>query len=112
MAKRASRIITPSNSIKKDVCEAFDIPPEKVAVTPEAPRPVFKRREDPELLRRLGIDGDFILFVGTIEPRKNLRRLVEAFGRVLHGTELTAKLVIAGGLGWLMDDFGSFIKEK
>ena len=69
MAKRASKIITPSNSIKKQVCEAFEIPPEKIAVTPEAPRPVFKRREDPELLRRLGIEGDFILFVGTIEPR-------------------------------------------
>lgn len=112
MAKKASKIITPSTSVKTEVCEAFGVDPEKVTVTPEAPRPVFKRREDPELLRRLGIDGDFILFVGTIEPRKNLRRLVEAFGRVMHGTELTAKLVIAGGLGWLMDDFGSFIKEK
>lgn len=112
MAKRASRIITPSNSIKKELCEAFDIPPDKVAVTPEAPRPVFKRREDPELLRRLGIEGDFILFVGTIEPRKNLRRLVKAFDQMLRNTSLSPKLVIAGGKGWMMDDFVSFIEEK
>jgi len=112
MAKRASKIITPSNSIKKELCEAFGIQPDKVAVTPEAPRPVFKRREDPELLRRLGIEGDFILFVGTIEPRKNLRRLIEAFDQMLRNTSLSPKLVIAGGKGWMMDDFNSFINEK
>ena len=112
MVKRASRIITPSNSIKKEVCEAFKIPPDKVAVTPEAPRPVFRRREDPELLRRLGIEGDFILFVGTIEPRKNLRRLVTAFEQMLRNTTLSAKLVIAGGKGWMMDSFVSFIEEQ
>ncbi|HKG58265.1 MAG TPA: glycosyltransferase family 1 protein [Pyrinomonadaceae bacterium] len=112
MAKRASRIITPSNSIKKELCEAFKIHPDKVAVTPEAPRAVFKRREDPELLRRLGIEGDFILFVGTIEPRKNLHRLVEAFDQILRNTSLSPKLVIAGGQGWMMDDFVSFIAEK
>jgi glycosyltransferase involved in cell wall biosynthesis len=112
MAKRASKIITPSNSIKTELCEAFGIPPEKVAVTPEAPRPVFKTRKDPELLRRLGIEGDFILFVGTIEPRKNLRRLVEAFERMLRHTSLSPQLVIAGGQGWKMDDFVSFIKQK
>jgi glycosyltransferase involved in cell wall biosynthesis len=112
MAKRASRIITPSNSIKKELCEAFGIQPDKVAVTPEAPRPVFKRREDPELLRRLGIQGDFILFVGTIEPRKNLRRLIEAFDQMLRNTSMSPRLVIAGGQGWMMDDFNSFINEK
>lgn len=112
MAKRASRIITPSNSVKTEVCETFGIHADKVAVTPEAPRPVFQRREDPELLRRLGIEGDFILFVGTLEPRKNLRRLVEAFARVRRNTSLKAKLVIAGGQGWLMDDFAALIKEK
>ncbi|HEY0367789.1 MAG TPA: glycosyltransferase family 1 protein [Pyrinomonadaceae bacterium] len=112
MAKKASGIITPSNSVKMEVCEAFGINPEKVAVTPEAPRTAFKRREDPELLSRLRVDRDFILFVGTIEPRKNLRRLVEAFDRLLRNTSLSPKLVIAGGQGWLMDDFDSFIKRK
>jgi len=112
MAKRASKIITPSNSIKTELCETFGIHPDKVSVTPEAPRPVFKKRKNPELLRSLGIHGDFILFVGTIEPRKNLRRLVEAFDRMLRNTSLSPKLVIAGGQGWMMDDFVSFIKQK
>src|SRR5215218_34512 len=112
MAKRASKIITPSNSVKTELCEAFGIHPDKVSVTPEAPRPVFKKKKDPELLRRLGIEGDFILFVGTIEPRKNLRLLVEAFEQMLRNTSLLPKLVIAGGQGWLMDSFVSFIKER
>lgn len=112
MAKRASKIITPSNGIKTELCEAFGIHPDKVSVTPEAPRPVFKKRKDPALLRRLGIEGDFILFVGTIEPRKNLRRLVEAFDQMLRKTSLSAKLVIAGGQGWMMDSFVSSLEER
>lgn len=112
MAKIASKIITPSNSIKTDVCEGFGIDPEKVVVTPEAPRPVFRRRQDPEILKRFGLDQDFILFVGTIEPRKNLRNLVNAYHRLLRSTSLTPGLVIAGGKGWLMDNFPSFIREK
>ena len=112
MAKLASKIITPSKSVKNEVCERFGIDSEKVTVTPEAPRPVFKKREAAELLRRFGIDRQFILFVGTIEPRKNLRRLVEAFDQLLRTTSLSPKLVIAGGQGWLMDDFMSLIKLK
>lgn len=112
MAKVASKIITPSNSVKTQVCEGLGIDPEKVVVTPEAPRPVFKRNQDPELLKRLSLDRDFILFVGTIEPRKNLHNLVEAYHRLLRSTSLSPRLVIAGGKGWLMDNFPSFIKEK
>jgi glycosyltransferase involved in cell wall biosynthesis len=115
MAKSASKIITPSTSVKNEVCERFGISADKVAVTPEAPRTAFKRREDaevPELLKRLRLDRDFVLFVGTIEPRKNLRRLIEAFDHLLRTTSLSPKLVIAGGKGWLMDDFDTLIKQK
>jgi glycosyltransferase involved in cell wall biosynthesis len=117
MAKRASKIITPSNSVKTEVCETFGVDSEKVVVTPEAPRSAFKRREDTdsqviELRERLGINEDFLLFVGTIEPRKNLHRLIEAFDQLLRSTSLRSKLVIAGGQGWLMDDFTSLIQQK
>jgi len=115
MVKAASKIITPSNSVKTEVCETFKLDPEKVCVTPEAPRPSFRRRQDGEvneLRTRLGITQDFVLCVGTIEPRKNLRRVVEAFERLLRTTSLSPKLVIAGGQGWLMDDFTSDIRGK
>lgn len=115
MVKAASKIITPSESVKQEVCEMFGIPPEKVVVTPEAPRLSFQSREDSrivEVRKRLGIDRDFVLFVGTIEPRKNLRRLVEAFAQVRRATSMSPKLVIAGGNGWLMDDFTSLIEQQ
>lgn len=116
MAKFASKIITPSCSVKTEVCERFGVDSQKVVVTPEAPRSAFKRREDTdsviEVRKRLGIDEDFLLFVGTIEPRKNLHRLIEAFDQLLRSTSLRPKLVIAGGQGWLMDDFLSLIRQK
>jgi len=116
MAKFASKIITPSRSVKTEVCERFGVDSEKVVVTPEAPRSAFKRRDDTdsviEVRKRLGIDEDFLLFVGTIEPRKNLHRLIEAFDQLLRSTSLCPKLVIAGGQGWLMDDFTSLIQQK
>ncbi|HEY0724905.1 MAG TPA: glycosyltransferase family 1 protein, partial [Pyrinomonadaceae bacterium] len=65
-----------------------------------------------EVRKRLGINEDFLLFVGTIEPRKNLHRLIEAFDQLLRSTSLRLKLVIAGGQGWLMDDFTSLIRQK
>lgn len=115
MANAATRIITPSESVKREVCETLKINSDKVVVTPEAPRSTFKRREGAEVIelrQRLGISEDFILFVGTIEPRKNLHRLVEAFDQVLRTTSLSPQLVIAGGQGWLMDDFSTVIRQK
>lgn len=115
MARRASKIITPTNSVKSEVCERLEISPDRVVVTPEAPRMDFRRREDlevREVLSRLGIKDDFLLFVGTLEPRKNLFRLLEAFERVLRETSLSPQLVIAGGQGWLMENLSSVIEEK
>lgn len=115
MARLATKIITPTLSVKNEVVEKFGLNPDKVAVTHEAPRATFRRREGAEvvqLLQRLGIHENFILFVGTVEPRKNLHRLVEAFDQVLRTTSLSPQLVIAGGRGWLMDDFASAIKQR
>lgn len=114
MVKSAAMIITPTESVKRELCEHLGVESGKVAVTPEAPRSVFKRMEREETLetrRRLGVRDDFILFVGTIEPRKNLLALTQAFEEILRTTHLHPQLVIAGKEGWLMNDFFSFVKE-
>lgn len=54
---------------------------------------------------------EFWLAVGTLEPRKNLRRLIEAFALYRRQTRLRYPLVLAGGKGWLEDDLGEFIKQ-
>ncbi|HJP90529.1 MAG TPA: glycosyltransferase family 1 protein [Pyrinomonadaceae bacterium] len=113
MTKAASKIITPSASVKKEICETLRVDADKVVVTPEAPRSVFARREDAsDTRKRLGVQEDFVLFVGTIEPRKNLHRLLDAFEQLLGTSSLSPQLVIAGGQGWLMDDFTATIKQK
>ena len=112
MVRSAAMIIAVTESIKREICEHLKVKPERVVVTPEAPRQVFRPMPVPETIAtrlRLGIEADFILFVGTIEPRKNLLTLVRAFEQVLRTTELRPQLVIAGGEGWLMEELYSFI---
>jgi glycosyltransferase involved in cell wall biosynthesis len=115
MVRSAAKIIADSESIKREICENLRVKPERVAVTPPAPRRSFFPAPDSETLATrelLGIETDFILSVGTIEPRKNLLTLVRALDQILRTTELRPQLVIAGGEGWLMDELYSFIRSS
>jgi glycosyltransferase involved in cell wall biosynthesis len=115
MIRCAALVIAVTESIKCEICEHLKVKPERVVVTPEAPRKIFRplaASETSAVRQRLGIRQDFILSVGTIEPRKNLLTLVRAFDRILRTTSLTPQLVIAGGKGWLMEDFYSFIRSS
>src|SRR5687768_5684050 len=107
MARRAKLIITPSEPIKNEVCEHLRIQSKKVFAVPLAPRANFTPLElarTIETRRRLNVEDEFLLFVGTIEPRKNLLTLVRALEEVLRTTELRPQLVIAGKVGWKVDD--------
>ena len=93
--KRAARVIVPSEAAKADLVAFEDVDPAKVVAVhhgvdrwiPPPPADVGDTR------RRMDLEGPFALFVGGIEPRKNLEALVEAFARV----RTDAKLVVAGG---------------
>lgn len=113
VARSAEMIITATEAVKREICEHLKVPAGKVVVTPYAQRPTFKRleREDTvETRKRLGIQDDFVLFVGTIEPRKNLQTLVQAFAEIVRVAPNAPQLVVAGKKGWLVDDFMSSIK--
>ncbi|HEX8707269.1 MAG TPA: glycosyltransferase family 1 protein [Pyrinomonadaceae bacterium] len=115
MARTATKIITPSESVRREVCETLPVRAAKVQAIPEAPRRFFRpveRAATLGTLRRLGIEGDFILFVGTIEPRKNLLTLARAFDKILRTTSLCPQLVIAGKEGWLTGELFSYLKES
>jgi glycosyltransferase involved in cell wall biosynthesis len=108
-------IITATESVKREICEHLGVRPERVAVTPYAPRRSFRPvplEETVATRRRLRIEDEFILFVGTIEPRKNLLTLVRAFEEILRQTPLRPQLVIVGREGWLNDDLHSFIERS
>jgi glycosyltransferase involved in cell wall biosynthesis len=115
MARTASLIITPSESVRAEVSEHLRIRPSKIVAIPEAPRDIFRPAPAEEIVetrRRLGIEDEFILFVGTIEPRKNLATLLAAFEEILRSTALCPQLVIAGREGWLVDELFAHVKKS
>jgi glycosyltransferase involved in cell wall biosynthesis len=64
-----------------------------------------------ETRKRLGVEDEFLLFVGTIEPRKNLIVLLNAYRELLSSTELQPQLVIAGRKGWLTDSLFGRLRQ-
>ena len=115
VAKLARKIITPTESVKREVCEHLRVKANKVIAIPSAARQSFRpvpSEQTVETRKRLAIEDDFLLFVGTLEPRKNLLTLLKAFEQIVRQTSLRPQLVIAGGEGWLMDETFLFIKDS
>jgi len=113
MARKAQMIITPSESVRGEVCEHLGIKPDKVVAIPHAARRSFSQALHSEIVSvtsRLEIEDDFLLFVGTIEPRKNLLTLVRALEEIYRTTDLRPQLVIAGKEGWQTGEFFSYLK--
>ena len=86
-------IIVDSQSTKKDVATFFSTPENKLNVVHLASNMKAKHAQLPS---KYGIEGDYLLYVGTVEPRKNLLRLIEAFNQL----DQKLKLVIVGVSGW------------
>jgi glycosyltransferase involved in cell wall biosynthesis len=111
--RACDRIIAISESTKRDAVRLYGIPEEKIVVTLLAAedrfRPVSPDRVD-EVRGRFGLPPRFILYVGTIEPRKNLDVLLGALLR-LKGQGREVPLVVAGRLGWLYDGFLAKIRS-
>jgi glycosyltransferase involved in cell wall biosynthesis len=98
-ARKADHIVTLSEFSKRDISERYGIPPEKITVTYCGPdenfAPVDRSQAREELARTYNIAGEFLLYVGRIQARKNLVRLVEALA-ALKKRGATHKLVIVG----------------
>ena len=115
MARAAAHVLTDSESVRAEISDVLGVEPERVTAVPLAPRRAFRpapAEESGEVRGRLGISDDFILFVGTVEPRKNLLTLVRAFDLLLRETPHRPRLVIAGGKGWLTDELFRFVEAS
>ena len=103
-ARRAQAVIAVSESSRRNICAILGVPSRQVVVVREAAAPAFRPIDDRETLRqvrsRYNFPERFLLHVGTIEPRKNLVSLVQAFSRVLEGENSELGLVLAGKWGW------------
>ena len=98
--ERSTRIITISDFVRQELRELLDVPEERVCVIPCAPSFSPETASFAETAAKYGISKPYILFVGTIEPRKNLTRLLKAFDRLKREAGLPHQLVLAGGSGW------------
>jgi glycosyltransferase involved in cell wall biosynthesis len=103
---RADFILADSDATRQDLIELFHAPADRVQTLYSGCDPMFHPiTDEPELQRVRAahhLEKPFLLNVGTIEPRKNLVRLIEAFSHLPHHQEL--ELVIAGGRGWMYDE--------
>ena len=111
----ADRIIAISQQTKTDLMDYFSIPEERIRVIHPAHRRIYYPERDVEVIRgvleRLGVFHNFILFVGSLEPRKNLKTLLQAYATYVTRHAGEELLVIAGGKGWLNDDLSQVAAE-
>ena len=107
-ARRARRIIVPSEAAKRAVMEDLGVSEERIRLVPlgvaETFRPVTDADELGKAREELGLPARYILYVGNIEPRKNLTGLIEAVVEAHRAGRCTHRLVIAGRKGWRCAD--------
>jgi len=111
---QAEAIIAVSESTRRDAERFYRLDPAKVHVIPEGVEPQFAPITNCQLLdairQRYNLPFRFILYVGTIEPRKNLLTLLEAYA-ALRVQSPEVGLVIAGGRGWLYESFFECLRQ-
>lgn len=98
--RRSSRVLTISRFSKGELIALLDIPEEKIAVVYPAPSLSEAHADFEECSRKWGLRPPYLLYVGTIEPRKNLVRLLRAFDLLKTRESIPHQLVLAGGRGW------------
>lgn len=112
--RRATRVIAVSENTRADVMRLYRVPGERIEAIPHGVDPAFHPHpasEVAEFRRSHSLPDRLVLFVGTLEPRKNLVKLVEAFGKLRARTTQDVKLVLAGGKGWYYDSIFATVER-
>ena len=114
--KFATHLIAVSQSTKKDIINQFGAKQDKISVIYEGVdlsrfKPENSKLKITRVLKKYKIQNPYILFVGTIQPRKNLVRLIQAFSQLIEIYKEPINLVIAGKPGWLYEEIYRVAKE-
>ena len=115
--KLASRVVVISEWVRSELQRAYGTPAEKISVIPPAvDSSVFKPDISPQLRRsvrkKYGLAGDYIFSLGTLEPRKNFPRLIEAYAMLPDSVRMQTALAIAGGPGWKNEDIFETVRRR
>jgi glycosyltransferase involved in cell wall biosynthesis len=107
------KVIVPSEATRRDLVRLYSADESMIAVVPEAASREFQAYADRSAGKHIcagyGIEGPYILTVGTREPRKNFSLLLEAYSRLPGRSSI--KLVVAGGRGWLTDSLKDTVRK-
>lgn len=99
--KSSDLLITDSEAVKTELIQSYAVSPDKIIVTPIPPSDQFFKENSADIHTRYNIPTKkYILFLGTVEPRKNLPILIEAYAKLDSALTNEYSLVIAGGSGW------------
>ena len=113
--RNSDRILAVSHSTKKDLLKYVKCDPDLISVTPLGVDHEFKPVVDQSILegvkQKYNLPEQFILFVGLIEPRKNVGLLIEAFAKVIQNLNIKSHLVIAGRWGWESKSILELVKQ-
>lgn len=116
--KRADKIIAVSEFTKKEIIKYLKIDKDKIVVIPNGVdfskyRNKFSNKEVVEMRKRYNINEKYFLYLGTLEPRKNIIMLLKGYKLLLdkYGNEIP-KLVIAGGKGWFYQSIFEFVENN
>lgn len=102
--QKAKEIITISESSKNDIIKFYKVPKDKIKVVYLGLKDLPSSMVSSKSPKEYGIEKDFVLFVGTLQPRKNISKLIEAFSLLPEKIRDTHDLVIIGKKGWLFED--------
>ncbi len=112
--RKSRRILADSNFTRDEIVLFFPRTKDRVDVITLAPTPGLSREEDKTILksvrRNLRLPDRYILFLGTLEPRKNLSRLLEAYASIAH--RIPQDLVLAGRMGWMSGPLRKILERE
>lgn len=112
---RADKVITISENSKKEILQYFDINEQKIDIIyPGIDNEIYTRKyninDEKKVKQKYNLPENYILYLGTLEPRKNIIRIIDAYYE-LNNKIKDIKLVLAGSKGWMYDDIFKKIKD-
>lgn len=115
--KRADHIITVSEFSKKEIVKYLQVPSEKITVVPNAVdhslyHTNYSQEQVEQVLKKYHICGEYFLYLGTIEPRKNIKKLILSYIKLCEKGKNVPHLVIAGGKGWYYNEIYDIVKKN
>lgn len=114
--KRADCIVAVSQFTKHEIAELFQIPEDRIRVIYNGISPIYQPVRDQikieHVKERYGVKGPYFLFVGTIEPKKNITTLIRAWAALRDSTRYQYPLVLVGKKGWYFEELQKDIQNR